>query len=100
MRAMAASAATGSRTTPARHGLLKAVRLKKWLDPLESPLQRAHHAVLVARGQPRLPLVHPPRVLFLEHDFASSYQRGLSRRPARPWPGILALYAVIRVVFK
>jgi hypothetical protein len=28
------------------------------------------------------------------------YQRGLSRRPARPWPGILALYAVIRVVFK
>src|SRR5580692_1276449 len=54
------------------HGGLKAVRLKKWFEPLEPPLQRPHHAVFVAGGQPRLPLIHPTRVSSCKHSFSSS----------------------------
>ncbi len=46
----------------------KAVRLEKGRDPLEAPLQRAHHAIFVARGQPRLPRVHPARVPVSQHE--------------------------------
>ncbi len=69
MRTMAASAAALSRNLRARHRGPKSVRLKKRLNPLKAPLQRAHHAVFIARGQPRLPLVHPARISLFEHGF-------------------------------
>ena len=38
------------------------MRFEKGRDPLEAPLQRPHHAIFIARGQPRFPRVHPARV--------------------------------------
>src|ERR1035438_2588826 len=55
----------------------KAVALKKRRDPLEAPLQRSHHAVFVARGQPRFPLIHPARIPFFNHLYDQFYQRGM-----------------------
>src|SRR6185503_3389113 len=45
----------------------EAMRIEKWLEPFEAPFQRAHNPVFIARGEPRLPVVHPPRVAFPEH---------------------------------
>src|ERR1035437_4077553 len=54
----------------------KAIALKERCDPLEAPLQRSHHAVFVARGQPRFPLVHPACIPFFNHLYDQFYQRG------------------------
>src|ERR1017187_297823 len=54
----------------------KAIALKKRCNPLEAPLQRSHHAVFVARGQPRFPLIHPARIPFFNHLYDQFYQRG------------------------
>ena len=32
--------------------------------PLQPPLKRAHHAIVVARGQARLPIVDPAAIVF------------------------------------
>ena len=73
MRAIAASAAASSRTASgAGNGCTEAMRLEEWLNPLEAPFQRTHHAVFIARGQPGFPVVHPARVFFLEHVVSSS----------------------------
>ena len=51
----------------ARKRSTEPVGLEEWLEPFESPLQRTHNAILIARGQPGFPLIHPARVLFPEH---------------------------------
>ena len=61
--------------------IAKTVRFKKGRDPLEAPLQRAHHAVFVARGQPRLPGIHPARVPVSQHES----ELILSARSVRRW---------------
>jgi len=66
-----------------RQRLRKAVLAQKRLNPLEAPLQRAHHAILVARRQPRLPLIHPACVSLLDHWLIQFYQRSL--KPHRTW---------------
>jgi hypothetical protein len=54
-----------------RQGRAQAVALKKGGDPLKAPLERTHDTVLVTRGQPRFPLVHPARVPFFNHRYSS-----------------------------
>ena len=56
----------------AGNGGAESVRFKKRLDPFEAPLQRAHDAIFIARGEPGFPVVHPARVFFLEHVLSSS----------------------------
>ena len=50
----------------------EAMRLEKWRNPLKAPFEGAHHAILVARGEAGLPLVHPARVPTSQHDPDSS----------------------------
>ncbi len=65
----------GSRFVPhalrIRHRRTKSMRFKERLDPLEPPLQWAHHPVFVARRQPVFPVVHPPRISLFKHMYAS-----------------------------
>ena len=68
MRTMAASAAAlVAFDSGSWNGCGEAMAFKEGCDPLETPLQRTHDAIFVARGQPRFPLVHPARIPFFDH---------------------------------
>ena len=49
----------------------EAMTLKKGGDPLETPFEGADNAVFIARGETRLPLVHPARIPFFDHRYRS-----------------------------
>ena len=66
-------------------GVLKTVRLKEGLDPLESPLERADYAIFVAGGQLGLPAVHPSRVFLFEHGFEHGLERGFCSSLSARW---------------
>ena len=55
-----------------RHDFVKPVRFEKRHNPFEAPLQRPHHAIFIARRQPRLPRIHPAPVPVCEHVDTSS----------------------------
>ena len=49
----------------------EAMTLKKGSDPLKTPLEGADNPIFVARGETRLPLVHPARIPFFDHRYTS-----------------------------
>ena len=58
--------------------------------PVQAPLERAHHAIVVARGHARFPVVNPAAVMVLHLlRWYSSRGIGMQRKPSNPAPSAL-----------
>src|SRR5450631_4386461 len=77
-------------------GKAETVKLGEFLQPIKSPLQRAHDAIGVEGGQPGFPAVHPARVQFPQgslHLAVWAWIRNCSTTAdisSSPWPAAMA----------